>query len=170
MDMIIKKEQSFFGLQNILFLAIYLLNKNSFLIILNNSFANLCKSIHDVIIISVLLTLWIWKLWKGREKTEENWMSRERKERLRWNKKYFWTFLKYLFSAKYKEIENTSFKNSFQEKCQNIYSKEPVLGSCFWWSCTLWVCNVIKKSLRYKWVLQNFSEQVCTRARVNGCF
>ena len=34
-------------------------------------------------------SFWIWKVWKGREKITKTWISRERKELFRWNKKYF---------------------------------------------------------------------------------
>ena len=32
---------------------------------------------------------WIWKVWKGREKNTKTWISWERKELFRWNKKHF---------------------------------------------------------------------------------
>ena len=35
------------------------------------------------------LSFWIWKVWKGREKITKIWISQERKELFRWNKKYF---------------------------------------------------------------------------------
>ena len=35
------------------------------------------------------LPFWIWKVSKGREKVRKNWISRERKELFRWNKKHF---------------------------------------------------------------------------------
>ena len=35
------------------------------------------------------LSFWIWKVWKGREKTTKIWISWERKEFFRWNKKHF---------------------------------------------------------------------------------
>ena len=35
------------------------------------------------------LSFWIWKVWKGREKIIKIWISRERKELFRWNKKHF---------------------------------------------------------------------------------
>ena len=35
------------------------------------------------------LSFWIWKVWKGREKNSKIWISRERKELFRWNKKHF---------------------------------------------------------------------------------
>ena len=40
------------------------------------------------------LPFWIWKVWKGRGKNTKIWISRERKELFRWNKKYFSQFLK----------------------------------------------------------------------------
>ena len=40
------------------------------------------------------LFFWIWKVWKGREKITKIWISRERKELFRWNKKHFSWFLK----------------------------------------------------------------------------
>ena len=52
--------------------------------------ANLChhKLFH------VDLHFWIWKVWKGREKITKSWISRQRKELFRWNKKHFSKFLK----------------------------------------------------------------------------
>ena len=35
------------------------------------------------------LPFWIWKVWKGREQITKIWISRERKELFRWNKKHF---------------------------------------------------------------------------------
>ena len=35
------------------------------------------------------LSFWIWKVWKGREKITKIWISREREELFRWNKKHF---------------------------------------------------------------------------------
>ena len=40
------------------------------------------------------LSFWIWKVWKGSKKITKNGIYRERKELLRWNKKYFSYFLK----------------------------------------------------------------------------
>ena len=40
------------------------------------------------------LSFWIWKVWKGREKITKNWISRERKELFRWNKKHSLCFLR----------------------------------------------------------------------------
>ena len=40
------------------------------------------------------LFFWIWKGWKGRWKITKNWISREWKELLKWNKKHFSEFLK----------------------------------------------------------------------------
>ena len=34
------------------------------------------------------LRFWIWKVWKGRGKITKKWISRERKELFRWNKKH----------------------------------------------------------------------------------
>ena len=35
------------------------------------------------------LSFWIWKAWKGKKKITKTWISRERKELFRWNKKHF---------------------------------------------------------------------------------
>ena len=40
-------------------------------------------------LLNFYLSFCIWKVWKGREKTIQNWISREWKELLRWNKKHF---------------------------------------------------------------------------------
>ena len=40
------------------------------------------------------LSFWIWKVWRGSEKITKNWISRERKELFRWNKKHFSQCLK----------------------------------------------------------------------------
>ena len=40
------------------------------------------------------LLFWIWKVWKGREKITKIWISLERKELFRWNKRHFSQFLK----------------------------------------------------------------------------
>ena len=40
------------------------------------------------------LSIWIWKVWKGREKTTKIWTSWEQKELFRQNKKHFSQFLK----------------------------------------------------------------------------
>ena len=35
------------------------------------------------------LSFWIWKVWKGRWKSQKIWICREQKELFRWNKKHF---------------------------------------------------------------------------------
>ena len=48
------------------------------------------------------LPIWIWKMWKAKEKITKIWISRERKELFRWNKKYL-KFLKGYHSVKKKK-------------------------------------------------------------------
>ena len=55
------------------------------------------------------LPTWIWKVWKGREKITNVWISRERKELFRWNKKHFFIVFKGL---------------SFGEKNENLIKKK----------------------------------------------
>ena len=43
-------------------------------------------------IIPLPFVFWIQKVWKGREKITKNWISREKKELFRWNKKHFSVF------------------------------------------------------------------------------
>ena len=38
------------------------------------------------------LSLWIWKVWKGRKKITKSWISRERNKFFNWNKKHFYSF------------------------------------------------------------------------------
>ena len=40
-------------------------------------------------IIPLLLSFWIWRVWKEREKYTKNWISQEWKESFRWNKTFF---------------------------------------------------------------------------------
>ena len=59
------------------------------------------------------LSFWIWNAWKVREKITKIWISRERKELFRWNKKKKSYFLKGYHLAKKKtdkKIAVTSFK------------------------------------------------------------
>ena len=59
------------------------------------------------------LFFWVWKLWKGRENFTKVWISRERKELLRWNKKHFSVFERLSFGEKIKiwwKIADTSLK------------------------------------------------------------
>ena len=59
------------------------------------------------------LSFWIWNVWKVREKITKIWISRERKELFRWNKKKKSYFLKGYHLAKKKtdkKIAVTSFK------------------------------------------------------------
>ena len=48
------------------------------------------------------LPFWIWKVWKGREKITEIWISGERKELFRWNKIHFSVFKGLSFCGKIK--------------------------------------------------------------------
>ena len=54
------------------------------------------------------LSFCIWKVWKGSEKITKNWISRERKELFRWNKKNFRSFWKGIIWWK----NNNLIKNS----------------------------------------------------------
>ena len=58
------------------------------------------------------LTFWIWKMWKQKGKTTKNWISRERKELFRWNKKHFSQFLKgyHLVKKNKNLIKNSTHK------------------------------------------------------------
>ena len=47
------------------------------------------KKIGDLIRSMKSVSSWIWNIWKGREKITKIWISQERKELFRWNKKYF---------------------------------------------------------------------------------
>ena len=65
------------------------------------------------------LSFWIWKVCKGRGKNLKIWISWERKERLKWNKKHFSQFLKDYHLVKKlkfdKKIADTSFNYYFSE-------------------------------------------------------
>ena len=66
------------------------------------------------------LSLWIWKVWKGREKITKNWISREQKELFRWNRKHFIVFKGLSFGEKiniWYKIADTSFK--YSQTCLN---------------------------------------------------
>ena len=64
--------------------------QSDFWVITNIVFANLCKPIHDAIIIPVLSDLWYLKsVGEKGEKITKNWISREQKKLFRWNKNHF---------------------------------------------------------------------------------
>ena len=56
------------------------------------------------------LSFWIWKVWKGKEKTTKMWISRERKELFRLNKKIFFIVFKGLSFGEKKLIKNSVHK------------------------------------------------------------
>ena len=110
---------SLFGLQNMFrkipFLMIYHLSNFDDLIQIvfwvtpKMIFANLCKPMHNVIIIPVSVSIRIWNLWKGRgkivkkkQKQKKTRISRE-KMLFRWNKSHLSQFLKYFLLLKYKK-------------------------------------------------------------------
>ena len=63
--------------------------ESSFWVIPKITSGNLCKPIHDIINNSMSICPIESGKWKGREKITKNWISWERKELLRWNKKHY---------------------------------------------------------------------------------
>ena len=58
------------------------------------------------------LSFWTWEVWKGREKITKIWISWERKELFRWNKKHFSKFVKgyHLVKKNKNSIKNSRHK------------------------------------------------------------
>ena len=92
---------------------------SSFWVIAKITSANLCKSIHDIINYSTSICPFISEVWKGKEKITKNWISQEREELFRWNKRYFSGFKGLSFGEKIKiwyKKSDTRFKWCFQSK------------------------------------------------------
>ena len=70
------------------------LMQSGFWVIPNISPWNSCKPIHEIIMYSFFVCLFESGKWKGRGKITKIWISRERKELSRWNKKHLSQFLK----------------------------------------------------------------------------
>ena len=70
------------------------LMQSGFWVIPNISPWNSCKPFHEIIMYSFFVCLFESGKWKGRGKITKIWISRERKELSRWNKKHLSQFLK----------------------------------------------------------------------------
>ena len=70
------------------------LMQSGFWVIPNISPWNSCKPFHEIIMYSFFVRPFESGKWKGRGKITKIWISRERKELFRWNKKHLSQFLK----------------------------------------------------------------------------
>ena len=105
--------------------------QSGFWVILKITFVNLCKPIYDIIIIPVSSGLWIWKIWKGREKITRNGRSWEWRELFRLNKfhkfhnfhnfwnSFFWQNIKKWWTQAAK-IEKLQSNHNYLEICTNV--------------------------------------------------
>ena len=85
-------------------------------------------------------SFWIWKVWKGREKITDIWISREQKELFRWNEKHFSQFL----VKKTKKTADVSF-NDFANTYEGVFF-------------TGQYCRSTTYNMRgdFLWILRNF--------------